>query len=203
MSDTTASSPPPKGDAAQADKYVKKLVRLLNAGLIETVHTDLSKFDPSSLQDHYRIDLDDYQVEISHSKQADTGEDSFVMLFTNIKKIQPDYDQKVILAYTYISSGQFKEFKVVADDNLRKAKDKEERKQFEQAMEPIDQALNEISEDAGSNHHSTETNNANSADPLNSGPLSEEKKPDYDLDNMKPISQYSSTPGSYQDDSNS
>lgn len=178
MSDT--ATPPPRGDTEQSEKYLRKLINLLNADLVELTHTDLSKFDPSSLQDHYRVDLDDYQVEISHSKQANTGEDSFVMLFTNIKKIQPDFDQKIILAYTYIDMEQFKRFRMVANDYLNRRKTEQDRKRFEQAMEPVNEALNKFTTPS----NATPTSGSNN---LSNG------QPSYSLGGMKPLSQYSNT----------
>jgi hypothetical protein len=178
MSDT--ATPPPRGDIEQAEKYLRKLINLLNADLVELTHTDLSQFDPSSLQDHYRVDLDDYQVEISHSKQANTGEDSFVMLFTNIKKIQADFDQKIILAYTYIDMEQFKKFKMVADDYMNRKKAEQDKKRFEQAMEPVNEALDKFSHESMSSSQSNGSNLSNS-------------QPSHNLGGMKPLSQYSNS----------
>src|SRR5688572_20857956 len=86
--DDSTQLPPPQGDPEKAGKYIERLVQLLNQDKVTVVHTDLTRFDPSALEDHYRIDLQDYQVEVSHSKQPSTGKDSYVILFTNIKNIR-------------------------------------------------------------------------------------------------------------------
>lgn len=136
--------PPPKGDSTKADQYTKRLIKLITENKVTVFHTDLKKFDLSSLQDHYRIDLGDYEVEVSHSKQPDTGKDFYVMLFNNLKRVQQDGNScinKVILAYTHLTETQFKNFKEAALDQLERIHKAEEAKRFKQALAPIDQLL--------------------------------------------------------------
>jgi hypothetical protein len=145
MSDQdTPPPPPPKGDEQKAEKYLKQLSSLIDTNKLKVHHTDLSKFDPTNLYDHYRMDLKDYQVEVSHSKQANTGVDSYIMLFTNLKNIQEGCTEKIILAYISITADQFRRFKTVADEQLDRIKKAEEEKRFNEAMTPIDQTLEQV-----------------------------------------------------------
>ena len=114
MSDATPQTPP-KGDLDKAEKYIGQLVDLINQKKIEVYHTDLTKFDPTSLQDHYSVNLKEYQIEISHSKHQETGKNSYVMIFNNLKNIAEGSGEKVILAYIYLADSQFSKFKIVAD----------------------------------------------------------------------------------------
>ncbi len=147
MSDQTADSlptPPPRGDEQKGEKYLKTLIGLITTDKVKVVHTDLNKFDPSNLYDHYRIDVKDYQIEVSHSKQANTGADSFVLIFTNLKNVQEGTCEKVILAYTDLSAEQFQRFKHASDEQLEKVRKAEEEKRFNAALEPLDQTLEEL-----------------------------------------------------------
>lgn len=135
---------PPQGTSQKAADYVEQLTALINEDKLQAVHTDLSKFDPSNLQDHYRIELKDYMVEISHAKDANSGKDSFVLLFTNIKNIQEGCTEKLILGYLNLNSGQFNRLKdAVMIQDLR-IKRLAEEKLFKENLEPIDQILQEI-----------------------------------------------------------
>ncbi|MDO8569960.1 MAG: hypothetical protein Q7R97_00040 [Candidatus Daviesbacteria bacterium] len=146
MPENTNSSilPPPSGSPEQAQKYLEKLIGLLDQEKVLVTHTDLSKLDPSSLQDHYYITLNDYHVEVSHTKKADTGEDFYVLLFNNLKQVRDGCSEKVILAYMNFTSEQFEEFKKSAKVQLDKIKAREDAKRFAEAMEPIDQALENL-----------------------------------------------------------
>lgn len=132
---------PPKGDHQKAEKYISKLIQLLNQDKVEVIHTDLNRFDPGSIQDHYRVDLKEYQIEISHSKLPSSGADSFVMIFTNFSNVQAGNTEKVILAYTQLSEAQFTRFKTAAEDQLERERKVEEEKRFNSATAPIDQIL--------------------------------------------------------------
>lgn len=137
--------PPPSADSKKAHKYIAQLVDLINTDKLLVSQTDLSKFDPTSLQNHYRVNLDDYEIEVSHTKQADSGQDFYIMLFNNLKRIYGDASKKVILAYMHLTQEQFNNFKDVSDKQLaQKAKEAEE-KRFTEVMEPIDQALANLS----------------------------------------------------------
>lgn len=138
------SEPPPSGDPEKAEKYIDQLVNLLSEDKLIVSHTDLSRFDPSSLEDHYRIDLDDYQVEVSHSKQPNTGKDSYVILFTNLKSVEAGACEKVILAYIHLRDDQFKKFKLVADDQIERKLKEEQEKKLKEALKPIDNILENL-----------------------------------------------------------
>lgn len=135
---------PPKGDYQKAEKYINKLVTLADQDKITVLHTDLNKFDPGSIQDHYRIDLKDYQIELSHSKLPSSGVDSFVMIFTNFKNVQSGNTEKAILAFTQLSDSQFAKFKTSADDQIERRRRAEEEKRFNMAVAPIDDLLETV-----------------------------------------------------------
>lgn len=173
MSDQTPSStdtallPPPCGDSEKADHYLTQLIELMNNDKLIVSHTDLAKFDPTSLQDHYRLDLKDYEVEVSHNKQADTGKDFYVLLFNNLKSINEKCTEKVILAYIHITGDQFAKFKTVAETQIERKIKEAEEKRFNETMAPVNQALEElistpkqtdedktgITQETTSNHH--------------------------------------------------
>lgn len=140
--------PPPTGDPAAAQKYIDQLVELINNDKLKVSHTDLKKFDPSSLEDHYRVSLNHYQIEVSHSKQPQSGKDYHVILFTNLNKVKEGSSDKVILAYMYLSQEQFSKFRMVAKDQLERIAKEEEEKRLKEAIAPIDQILDEM----GGNH---------------------------------------------------
>lgn len=143
---TSGELPPPIGDTEKADKYINTLIDLITADKLTVSHTDLAKFDPTSLQDHYRMDLQDYEIEVSHNKDPDTGQDSFVMLFTNLKHLNEQSSPKVILAYIHLNEAQFQKFKTISDDQIFKKRKEAEEKRFKEAMIPIDQILEQLSE---------------------------------------------------------
>ncbi len=144
MSDSHSDNPP-RGDFETAEKYINQLIDLLNEKKIEVDHTDLKRFDPTTLQDHYTISLSEYQIEISHSKQPDSGKDSFVMIFNNMKQIAEGSGAKVILAYIYLADSQFSRFKIVADHYISEKRKIEEERRFKEALQPIDQLLDQVS----------------------------------------------------------
>lgn len=144
QTDNTPKLPPPSGDPQKADHYVARLIELIKQDKLIVSRTDLSKFDPSALQNHYRLDLQDYEVEISHSKQPDSGKDFYVILFNNLKNISNQCSEKIILAYIHLSENQFTNFKSVADEQLERKRREAEEKRFKEAMAPIDQALEQL-----------------------------------------------------------
>ncbi len=172
----TTKLPPPSGDATKAEKYIQQLVSLISQNKVTVIHTDLSLFDPTSLEDHYRIDLSDYQVEISHSKNPDTSEDSFVILFNNLKQVREGCSEKSILAYMHLNSSQFLQFKQVADEQVNRIKKAAEEKRFIEAMSPIDQALNNISSEITQNPATIEAsiNTNDSVDDIHSHSMKDE-----------------------------
>lgn len=155
------SQNPPRGDFQKAEEYIGKLVELINRDKIQVSRTDLKRFDPTTLQDHYTVSLSDYHIEISHSKQPNSGKDSYVMIFNNLKHLSAGSGEKVILAYIYLADSQFSKFKTVADRQLEEKRRFEEAKKFNEALEPIDELLDKA---AGLNQETTQT--SLSANPL-------------------------------------
>lgn len=141
----SAPLPPPIGDTERADFYLSQITDLASSDQLIVTHTDLSKFDPTSLQDHYRIDLNDYEVEVSHNKKPDTGEDFYVILFNNLKKVNEQCAEKVILAYMHLTDSQFQKFKTTAEDQIERKRKEAEEKRFKEAMAPIDSVLESLS----------------------------------------------------------
>ena len=138
-------TPPPSGDAKQAEKYIEQLISLIDADKLDVTHTDLSQFDPSNLQDHYRVELDDHKVEMSHSKHPSTGKDAYVLLFTNIKNVSSGQSEKIILAYMHLDNNQFLRIRrAFLEQEDRKKKMEEERK-LKEALKPVDQILEKLS----------------------------------------------------------
>lgn len=135
---------PAKGDEKASQKYLNQIIDLIDNNKVKVIHTNLDKFNISSLQDHYSMDLTEYEIEVSHSKDPNTSKDYYVMLFNNIKKIQSCPPQKIILAYIHINDQQFKEFKEVADAYIERKMKEEEEKRFKEAMIPIDEMLNNL-----------------------------------------------------------
>lgn len=144
MSDQQSQLPPPNGDPEQADKYINQLIDLISTDKLLVSHTDLAKFDPTSLQDHYRMGLKDYEVEVSHNKQADSGQDSYVILFNNLKYVNDKCTEKVILAYMNLTEDQFKSFKSTTDEYLDRKRREAEEKRLREAMTPIDDILAQL-----------------------------------------------------------
>ena len=166
MSDTENKNPP-RGDFQKAEEYINKLVELVNRNKLQVTHTDLKRFDPTTLQDHYTVNLNDYHIEISHSKQPDNGKDSYVMIFNNLKQLA-EGAEKVILAYVYLVESQFSKFKMIADRQLEEKRKAEEEKKFKEALAPIDELLDKAAGDAPA-----------SQTPLTNNPLMQSFKQDF------------------------
>jgi hypothetical protein len=147
MSDSS-NQVPPRGDFEKAEKYINQLVSLINQNKIEAYHTDLKKFDPTTLHDHYTVSLREYQIELSHSKQPNSGKDSYVMIFNNLKQLSEGNGEKVILAYIYLADSQFAKFKLVADRQIEQKRKAEEEKKFAEALAPIDEILDNTAGEA-------------------------------------------------------
>lgn len=157
MSDVNELAPP-KGNSEKAEKYINQLTDLINQNEIEVYRTDLKKFDPTSLQDHYTIGLKDYQIEISHSKHPGSDKNSYVMIFNNLKNLAEGTGEKVILGYIYLADSQYSKFKIVADTRIEAKRRAEEEKRFNKAIEPIDQLLITVStENSLKQNSSTDT----------------------------------------------
>lgn len=139
-------NPPPAGTTTEAQKYINSFVGLLNQDKIAVTHTNLDKFNPSSIQDHYKIDLGEYEVEVSHSRHPDSGQNFYVMLFNNLQKLRVEYQDnsnpsKAVLAYLHLTEEQFKYFKTSATNYLERRGKEEEEVRFKEAISPIDKIL--------------------------------------------------------------
>ncbi len=163
--------PPPSGDSETAEKYIHQLIDLINTEKLTVIHTDLSKFDPTTLADHYRLDLKDYDVEISHNKNPNTSADSYVMLFNNLKSINNASTEKVILAYIHLSELQFSKIKTVSDEQIERRLREAEKKRFKEAMIPVDQALEQLGASDNIINESSQTDNQAETDDNLSVPL--------------------------------
>lgn len=144
-------APPPSGDPDKADRYIAQLIKLISGDKLIVSHTDLSKFDPTLLQDHYRLNLQDYEIEVSHTKQPDSGKDFYIILFNNLKYVSQQLGPgqtrpagKIILAYMHLSPDQFKSFKSASHQQADRIKKAEEEKRLTAAMAPIDQLLEQL-----------------------------------------------------------
>lgn len=167
-----AQSPPVKGDEQAAEKYINSLVKLIQEDKLNVKKTDLDKFNLPSLQTHYFLDLGEYNVEVSHSKHAETGKDFYIMLFNNLKKLKKECPaEKVILAYIHLKEDQFDNLKEAAEIYLERKKKKEEEKRFKEAMEPIDKLLDNLNhskkeDDVHNSQSDTDKNFYNSSIPV-------------------------------------
>lgn len=143
-SDQNPNLPPPSGDPRQAEKYINQLIELIENARLDVIHTDLAKFDPSALQDHYSLELKEYRVEVSHSKYPQSGKDSYIILFTNIQNISEGNFEKIILAYMHLDESQFAAFKKASFNQIERRRRAEEEKRLKETMVPIDQILEQL-----------------------------------------------------------
>lgn len=164
------SAIPPKGDEQKGEKYVTDLIRLIDQGKVQVNKTDLNQFNPSSLQNHYRLDLDDFQIEVSHSTHLETGANSFVIIFNNLRNIADGNTEKAILAYIHLTEEQYRRFYSTAEEQIEKLKKIEDEKKFIDAVRPLDDrlaALDSSSKDifseklAEEKHHAQESHTEN------------------------------------------
>lgn len=132
---------PPLGNPNKAEKYVVSLINLIQSNKVEVIKTDLNKFDLTTMQDHYRIDLRTYDVEVSHNVHPDTDKNFYTMLFNNLARLADGSSKKVVLAYVHLTESQYKRFKIAADEQLEKKKLEEDAARFAQVMVPFDTAL--------------------------------------------------------------
>ncbi len=142
--DQNPDIPPPSGDPQQAEKYISQLVGLIETDKLNVLQTDLAKFDPTSLQEHYSLELKEYRVEVSHSKYPQSGKDSYVILFTNIKNLSEGNYEKIILAYMHLTNNQFISFKNASLQQLQRRAKELEEKRLQNALEPVDQILEDF-----------------------------------------------------------
>lgn len=160
---------PPLGDPQKADRYINSIVKLLAKDKVNLVQTDLSKFDLSSMQAHYRLELGEYDVEISHSIQTETNKDFYTMLFNSIKRVQNGSSDKVVLAYIHLSDDQYAQFKAAADENLERQRRKADAGRFASVMAPIDAMLNNLVQEVDPN--AVPINEPSLPDELDQSPL--------------------------------
>ena len=144
MSSAPSLSLPPLGDSQKAEKYISRLTRLIDQGKVTVIHTDLNKFDLSSMQNHYRVDLGDYDVEVSHSIQPETDKDFYTIIFNSLRMIQENKTDKVVLAYIHLTDDQYKRFKISADEALERQRRMDDAKRFVEVMEPLDNVFKNL-----------------------------------------------------------
>lgn len=143
MPDQASPTPPPGGSTEKAQKYIDWLVKLIDSNKLTAAQSNLSKFNISDMEDHYRISLKDYEIEVSHSKNPESGQDLYIMLFNNLSLIG-EHCQRVILAYIHLTAEQFNQFKRSAQGQIDRAKQLEEDKRFTQTMTQVDQELENL-----------------------------------------------------------
>ncbi len=136
--------PPPGVDSKKAEKYLDQLINLISRERLLVSRTDLSRFDPTALKNHYRLNLKDYEIEVSHTKHPDSGQDFYIILFNNLKHVEGNRSERVILAYMHLTQEQFKNFKETSDRQLAKKAREAEEKRFVEVMVPVDQALADL-----------------------------------------------------------
>ncbi len=147
---STASSLPPLGDPTKAENYINRLIRLIDKDKAPVFRTNLDKFDLTSIQNHYRVDLGDYDVEVSHSIQPETDKDFYTMIFNSIKKVTAGSSNKIILAYIHLDEDQFKRFKVSADEALERQQRRDDTERFTEVMTPVDSLFDNLDPDGPS-----------------------------------------------------
>jgi hypothetical protein len=180
MSSAPSSSLPPLGDPTKAETYITRLVRLIEKDKATVYQTDLDKFDLTTMQNHYRVDLGEYDVEVSHSIQPDTDKDFYTIIFNSIRKIQDGSSNKVILAYIHINEDQYRKFKISADEALERQKRKDDAVRFVEVMKPLDNVFNSLDPEGQILDH-------------NNSPLRLDVVPDETISNRNPFIQTSST----------
>lgn len=149
MSQDSTFSPPPSASPEHAEKYISWLTDLINRDQLEVYHSDLTKFSLDSMQNHYRVTLQDYEVEVSHNKQT-SGEDLYVILFNNLKNVATNACERTILSFAHLTKAQFDKFKQSADNQISRKERAEQEKKFKEVMAPLDSLLESLSQQAGS-----------------------------------------------------
>lgn len=144
-------SVPPLGDPAKAEKYINSLSKLINHDKVKVNRTDLNNFDLSTMQNHLRVDLGEYDVEISHNIQPETNKDFYTMLFNSIKKLQDGHTDKVVLAYIHLSDTQYGRIKASCDEYLERRQREGDQQRFTEVMAPLDSVLASIEQQVDPN----------------------------------------------------
>lgn len=135
--------PPPGGSPQDAERYINKITALISQDRISVSKTDLSKFAPNALENHYRINLHDYSVEVSHSK-IDNGKDSYVIIFSNLHHIKNGASDEAVLAYMHLDDEQYKRFKQIADEQIWRDNREINETRLVEALKPVDELLEEL-----------------------------------------------------------
>ena len=138
------NTPPPVGDPQKAERYLSTIVGLINLDKIQVSPTDLSAFPQSTLKDHFRIKLQDYEIEISHNRAPETNNPSFIMLFSNSSLLKLGKADKVILAYLHLKEDQFNLFREAAFDQIERGQKQKDEEKFKEVMAPIDQIFEKL-----------------------------------------------------------
>lgn len=152
---------PPIGDSKDAPNYISKLIAAFESERYTLVHSDLSKFDPCSIQDHYRVDLGDYHAEVSHSKHPQTAADVYSLIFTNIQKIRDGASNEAVLSYISLEKATFDHFKSAAERYFKDGERRAELRRFKEAMSPVDAILSPFNETTSSKEKKEDTEVAN------------------------------------------
>lgn len=137
---------PPIGDVSKAEKYIDRLIELMNKDKCTVTHSDLSKFGQSSMKEHFRISLGSYDAEVSHSLNPHQ-KDIYILLFTNTTQIKEGKAKEAILAYINLSSELYKKIRMGVEDYLDRKFREAEQKRFNEAMQPIDDFIDQALKD--------------------------------------------------------
>lgn len=138
------TTPPPFGDAQKAERYLSTIVGLINLDKIKVTPTNLNQLAQSSLKDHFRINLEEYEIEISHNRSLETKISTFVMLFSNTSLLKVGKADKVILAYLHLNEDQFNLFREAAFDQIERGQKHIAEEKFREVMAPIDQIFEKL-----------------------------------------------------------
>lgn len=139
--------PPPGAESDKAQRYVDSLIRLIGNEKVLVTQTDLKRYNSPSMEDHYRINLKDYDIELSHNKNPETSEETYIMIFNSIGLIDPQNPQPVVLAYVHLEMAHFMRLKQAADSQIEKIRKAKEEARFKATMQPIEQLLDQMGND--------------------------------------------------------
>ena len=132
---------PPSADPKEAQKYINALVDLINLEKIRVKRSN--NLEQYNLKDHFRLSLEEYEIEVSHRSQSD-DKSSYVMVFSNSSLIHTASNKQVILAYIYLSDEQYKEFYEAATAQIQREESRIAEEKFKEAMSPIDNILEKL-----------------------------------------------------------
>lgn len=133
--------PPPIGNPKHVQKYLDQLIELIRCDKANLTHSDLKKYDPTTMQDHYRISLGAYDAEISHSINPNSNQDVYLLIFTNVAHIKTGLAHEAILSYLYLTEAAFQKFKTEAEIYFDRKRQEAEDRRFKETMKPIDDII--------------------------------------------------------------